>query len=178
MNKEEIMEALKKGNYRIERESDCNCYFDWKIDKNIGLINDGYADECWVGNILYINEVPIAQQIIFEPFEVLIKDISIEDFEENDLDNIINKMHVDDNTINEMHDNREKESLINYIIDNGYTCYIRYLRNFSNEYDCILAKSGAKVEDAEEVTPEIFVEKYLQKDDIMTQYFIGFEFIK
>jgi len=39
-------------------------------------------------------------------------------------------------------------------------------------------KRRVKVKDAEEVTSEIFVEKYLQKDDIVTQYFISFEFIK
>jgi len=182
MKKEDILKALKEGNYEIKRESDCRCYIKWNI-RNGKLECTESGDECWVAKILYIDGKPIIQHVVYEPIEILINDLTIKEFNDmiydNNLDYIIDKMDFETyEEENDAHEAKVKEFLIDYINDHNYSCYIRYPRNFSNEYNCVLAEQEAKVKDAEEVTPEIFVEKYLQKDDIMTQYFIGFEFIK
>jgi len=185
MKKEEILQALKDNNYKIEMESDCGCNIDWKIT-NEELQPEISCDSCWVGNILYINDQAIAEQLAYEEFNVIIDGLSTEEFrimlEENNLEHIIEEMQFDENnTENESHNNKLTESLVDFINENKYLCYIRYPRNFSNEYDCILVDKNANIGDsldnAEEITSEKFANNFLEKGDASTQYYIGFDYI-
>ena len=122
----------------------------------------------------------------YEPMRMINAEITKREFEdmleENELLYILDKMSFDeDKETNYKHEDNLKESLLNYIEENEYTCYIRYPRNFANEYDCILVSKNAEKEDvpedAEEITAEEFAERYLKKDTATTKYCIGFELI-
>jgi len=179
MNK--ILQALKEGNYTIKKESDCRCYFDWYI-KNGELQYDISNDECWVVKVLYVDNEAVAQQSINEPLEVLTDEFNTEEFiemiEANNLYPILNQLSFDNNEANITHNQRMYESLVRFINENSYSCYIKYPRNFNNEYDCILTVQGINIDDAEEVSSEKFAQMYLQEDNEVTQYYKGFEFIK
>lgn len=186
MKKEEILKNLKSGNYNIKLESDCGCCIDWNI--NFGELQpDISSDCCWVGNVLYINDEPIIEQLAYEPLETVKAEMTTREFremlEENNLEYIIDEMQFDeDHTENEAHNNKLAESLKDFITNNKYSCYINYPRNFANEYTCILVDKDADIDDipenARKIDIEEFVEEYLQKDDACTKYYISFMLIK
>jgi len=192
MRRKELLEALKAGEYEIKMESDCGCGIWWDI-KGGELIPEISSDCCWVGNVLYVKdpktgeEVAIAEQLAYEPFNEVDAGMTTEEFramlEENDLEHIIDDMQFDeDNAENEDHNDELERTLVEFIEENEYKCYIRYPRNFYNEYDCILVTKDADEEDipndAEEIDVEKFADKYLREDNAMTKYYIGFELIE
>lgn len=192
MRKEELLEALKAGEYEIKMESDCGCSIWWDI-KGGELIPEISSDCCWVGNVLYVKdpktgeEVAIAEQLAYEPFNEVGAGMTTEEFramlEENDLEHIIDDMQFDEENEDNMdHDKKMEETLVEFIEENEYRCFVRYPRNFANEYDCILVAKDVDdddvPDDAEEITAEEFAEKYLRKDDAATKYYIGFELIE
>lgn len=185
MKKDQLLQALKLGDYKIKMESDCGCQVNWRLTDE-RLEPDIYSDACWVGNILYVNNDIIAEQLAFEEFREVNAGMSTIEFrnilEENDLEHIINEMQFDENdTENSSHEEKLGKTLIDFITDNDYQCYINYPRNFANEYSCILVDKNADIEDipddAEKIDAEEFAEKYLRSDDAVTEYYIGFEFI-
>jgi hypothetical protein len=191
MKKEQVLEALKNGNYEIKMEHECGCAIDWVI-KHGELQPDISSDCCWMGKVLYIKNLetgitePIFENVAYEPMRMINAEITKREFEdmleENELLYILDKMSFDeDKETNYKHEDNLKESLLNYIEENEYTCYIRYPRNFANEYNCILVSKNAEKEDipedAEEITAEEFAERYLKKDTATTKYCIGFELI-
>jgi hypothetical protein len=185
MYTQKLITNLKNGNYKIEMTNECNCSIEWKIVQG-ELQADIDSDNCWIGNVLSIDGELIAEQIAFESLRTIyLENITTEELiellEENNLENIIKEMQFNEELEeNKDHDEKMKESLINFINDNKYTTYIRYPRNFANEYTCILVdKSIEKApEDAEEITAKKFAERYLVKDDAVTEYFKGFDLIK
>lgn len=192
MNKITIIKALKNGKYEIREECECNCNIEWGIEECCGdyiLIPNITSDQCWIGKVLYITdknieEQPIAQNIICYSMESLVNGVDINEIEEI-FDNETNKifsveMGIDEDKDNEDHDNEMKETLLDFIKDNEYKCYIYYPRNFSNEYTCILVDKSFNTDklqvNAEELTHEEWVEKYLKKDDAATKYYTGFKY--
>lgn len=192
MNKNTIIKALRNGEYEIREESECNiewgieeCYGDYVLNPNI------VSDQCWIGKVLYITddkgeEQPIAQNIICYPMESLVnnENIDIDEIEEI-FDNETNKifsveMGIDEECDNESHNDEMKDTLLDFINDNELICYICYPRNFSNEYTCILVDKSFNTDklpaNAEKLTHEEWVKKYLKKNDAATKYYIGFKY--
>jgi hypothetical protein len=191
MTREQLLEALEWGDYKIKMESDCGCGIWWDI-KDGELRPEISTDCCWVGNVLYVTnpetgeDEVIAEQIAFEPFREAGAGMTTEEFrsmlEENELEYIIDDMQFDENnTENEDHNDKLEQTLVEFIEENEFKCYIRYPRNFGNEYNCILVTKDADEEDipddAEEIDAEKFADKYLREDNALTKYYIGFELI-
>ena len=184
MERKQFIELLEKGEYEIKMEKECNCDFNWEI-KGEGLIPNINSDMCWVGKILYMHDAdtgrqePIIQNIAYEALEGLelpdISDIDLQEIiEEYDLDMFFNE----DAEANDEHDRRQYESLVEWLKESDYDFYINPRRGFVNEYDCVLAAKDADVdEDYESVTAEDWAERYLEKGDAVTKYYIGFELI-
>jgi hypothetical protein len=190
MNKDVIIEALKSGNYNIRLDSDCGCNVDWEITNNHGVFElhpDICSDTCWVGTILEVNGVNIAENIAFESIESLVDSISTEEIKEIFFEatgkELADEMGFDENnTKNATHDKNLRESLIEFIVGSEYRCFIRYPRNFGNEYDCILVDKNAAEEDIPDnvssLTPEEMADKFLASSTPVTDYWIGFDFVK
>ena len=178
MNKNTIIKALRNGEYEIREESECNCNIEWGIEEcceDYILIPNITSDQCWIGKVLYITdkdieEQPIAQNIICYPMESLVNGVDINEIEEI-FDNETNKIFseeigIDEDKDNEDHDNEMKETLLDFIKDNEYTC-ILVDKSFNTDKLQV---------NAEELTHEEWVEKYLKKDDAATKYYTGFKY--
>lgn len=191
MKLENLLTNLKAGNYEIKTEYDCGCNGHWKIE-NEELVPDIYSDACWIGNVLYVNDEMIFQNLAHEEIEILDEELLKEvgyQFNlgdwllENDIYDISAEFGFDDETPNPSHEETMRLTLVNLVED--YDCYINYPRNFSNEYTCILVDRDAifdeedkeLLEVSDKVTPEKFAEKYLNKNDAATEYYIGFKLI-
>jgi hypothetical protein len=188
MSVTELIEAIRNGNYEIRHEENCYCRFNWYIATDDGghRLDDGCStDECWIGNILYVNSIEVAQHIHGERLEALVSLVyDNDDFADNaDIWEIIevadrdvyNDLCIGDYGANDEHDRKREESLIEWIKESGYTCYLHYPRNFANEYSYILAEEGSEIgEDWEEVDVEEWAELALRQDDAHTEYFKGF----
>jgi len=150
MKKQDIINALKKGKYEIRREYDCDCRMNWLI-KDGQLYNDYYEDSCWLGNILYVKRVPIAQYIRYEKPESLIDTIAVSDIPDeiwNDM--MISEIRTRGEGINPLHDKKERQSLIDYLtnlVSQGWKMYIDSLRGFANEYILYLVSPGSSLQD-------------------------------
>lgn len=178
MNKLELIEELKKGNYKVELQEDCNCSFDWAINNAGGLDDNCFSDNCWVGNVLTINGDWVGCCNQYENYEGI---ISQEELEENGLENITNDMKVSEDLTNDTHARRRKQALVDFIKENEYICGLEYPRNFANEYTCYLANNYADIDmvcTVNIITPEEFAEKYLaDTNNTCNQYWIGFKFL-
>lgn len=167
--------AIQAGNFEVKHEADCNCGFDWEIVG--GQLRDvGESDYCWVGNILYVAGEGVFQNISGEPLEStgdLDVQAILEDMDRYDILEEVTRL--DEKEESPEHIDREHESLVEWLEESGYDLYIRYPRNFGNEYDCILAAKGREPEeDWEPQTPEQWASEYLRRPDTMTQVFRGF----
>ena len=184
MTREQFIELLAKGEYEIKMEKECACSFNWEI-KGGELIPNIDPDMCWVGKILYMYDAttgrqePIIQNVAYEALEELdlpdMSDIDLQEIiEEYDLDMFFNENTEE----NDEHDRRQYESLVEWLEESDYDFYIDPRRGFENEYDCVLASKDADVdEDYESVTAEDWAERYLEKNNAATKYYIGFELI-
>jgi len=180
MDKNQLLEALKMGNYEIKLDCNCGCDISWHIDN--GMLNlDVSGDDCWIANILCINDVIIAEFPAHGYFESVDAGMSTDELnkmlEDNGIEHIISDMCPSGCLENLEHIDRVTKELISFIKDNGYYCYIRYPRDFANEYVCILAEKDINVEDAEEIDADEFTFRYLRQDDGTTKYYIGFSYI-
>jgi len=53
MNKQQVLNKIKKGEYKITYEEACDCSFDWRLHHGtLECHEEGY--ECWTGHVLYI----------------------------------------------------------------------------------------------------------------------------
>ncbi len=196
LSKEQIITALRAGDYSINFESDCSCSIVWEIeqlkqdyDTYFGLQPDIVSDCCWIGKVLSITingeSEAIAENIAYEPLNSLVKNISYEEIEEI-FDEVTGKslsqeMMFDENRGNPDHEKRLKESLIDFINENEYKCYIHYPRNFGNEYTCILTEKDVpqdKTHKFDNITAEEFADMKLKKEDVLTKYYRSFDFIE
>jgi hypothetical protein len=171
MNKKEIIAALEAGEYAIKCESHCGCSHGWANDGG-ELRYNGNADECWVGNILYVGAQAIAENIQFDGRRTLVKDLDADDIPED----IWEEMYIGEEEENEDHSARMRESLIDWIWAKAYVCYRKDGR-FANEYTLLLASpESLGNEDYDDIlTPEEFVEDYYRYPDPVTQSYVGVE---
>jgi len=173
---EDFRSAIQAGNYEVRHEAECGCGFDWEI---VGgqLRDTGESDYCWVGNILYVDGEPVLQNIAGEQPLESTGDLDVQAIlEDMDRYDILEEVtRLDEKEESQEHLDREHESLVEWLEESGYDLYIRYPRNFANEYDCILAPKGQEPEeDWEPQTPEQWASEYLRRPDTVTQVFRGF----
>jgi len=185
----DLIAFIRMDKYEIRKEFECNCSFDWYI-KN-GQLHDGCdPDGCWVGNILYVNGKPIAQDIQGESIEALVELTGYEDtvypkdwdlfaILEDLVPGIINDLCIPDSEDNSAHDERIMDSLIEWLKDSKFDFYVNPERGFANEYTCVLANKGVEVgDDLEDVTAEEWAERYLYRGDPITHAYVYFAYIE
>lgn len=74
MNKNEILEKIKKGEYRIEADGSCDCAIDISADGKL----DFTGNECWKSNKLWVGKEIIAEYVQFEGFKFFVEEIEEE----------------------------------------------------------------------------------------------------
>jgi len=183
MEKQDFLSLIKEGKYEIKSESECGCGFSWAI-QNGELTPNVDGDMCWFGRVLYMLDsktglrVPIIQNIAFESLEA----VDVKDITDLELREVIEGYHLDmffdENTeTNDDHERRELNSLVEWLEESEYDFYIDPRRGFANEYDCVLAQKGSAVDGMESVAAQDWAERYLEKGDAATKYFVGFNLI-
>lgn len=191
MKTKEIIKQIEKGNYKIETRSECGCSINYSIQGD-ELVCDENVDCCWIGYILVIAGVDIAQHIYGESFEWLVDvDEDTEGFEDIE-DQIRDEMSVGDfsfggfsfdmGTVPE-HEDRKEKALIEFLNEKeieGFKLMRDNARGFSNEYICILVSPQSHDEISEEwdeLTPEEWASEYLYDGDAATQAYNSFQLI-
>lgn len=126
MTKEQFIEEIKKGNYKIEQECYCHCDFEWEIDED-GQIEEKtkrYDELCWVSKTLIVNGVDIfSATTSYAPtadhagFNTLMALDEIEELSAAELENFLSDLYVDDDDYEENaeHFARRKESLREFL---------------------------------------------------------------
>ena len=192
LNKNEIITALKNGNYSIKYDYDCNCQMNLEISKQGILKNNYNTDNCWDGHILYINDMPIAQWIRYEKPEIITDCITVDDIPDEIWDKICDEMRISDiklrgEGVNPEHDKKVRESLTDFLTDlveQGWKLYKDNLRGFANEYILYLISpksslqdpdSGEKIniERLKKIGIKEFADNYLWEGDPLTESYVS-----
>ena len=188
MSVSNLIGFIRAGKWEIKMEGDCYCQFDWQVQGG-RFIETTESDECWIGNVLYINGIAAAQEIQGEAREQLVDLFGYDDTffpEEWDLFDILNDMNseivdelrISDAEINEEHREKQEKALVEWLKESGYDLYINPERGFGNEYTCILAVKDVEVDESlESVTPEDWAERYLYIGDAATTAYVSFALI-
>lgn len=178
-----IIEALEKGNWRIESESGCGCYINWELDST-GLHPYTNSDACWIGNFLWVTvdgkELVLVENIQFEEMKNLGHGILplLENHQIENADKILKELKVGDFEENKKHEEKLKRTLKDFIEGNEYKTAVYYPRGFANEYTTILYEEGTELDDEyEEIEVDEFVDLYLNKGDAVTEVYSSFVFI-
>ena len=182
---ENILENYKKaiidGKYRIEIGSSCMCTHDWTLIGDNRLDYTASGDDCWVCSEMQIDNNTVILRNQYDSMDAwaykpLSPDqhqaqLALIDWIYDEMPEIATEMDGDD-IDNDIHNDRKRDALIDFIIDNGYGCRIDHPRDFANEYTCVLIEGGqATQEDA-----EAWADSYLANGDDATKMYIGFSF--
>ena len=181
MDKKEIIKAIEDGNYKIEHAENCNCCFDWRISAD-GIEDGCDGNECWEGNILYVDSEMIAESIRNNGRNMLVSEISADDIPEE----IWDKMRISDmvnqgeSPNNDTHEANRRDSLIEWLetlIVDGYRLMRDNERGFANEFTVVLVSPDADADaigdDWDELTAEEWADQYLYRGDAATQDYSG-----
>ena len=201
LNKRKVKEILEnEEKIRIVRVEECGCVLDhWDIYDG-KLENDYHPDTCYVERQAYYDDILLGHQDYEFGFEF---DVEF-DFDDDDEDGLIDeikeilteKTYVSDHERNYLHEEKEEESLIEFLKEKekeGYELIIYYPRGFANEYTCMLVGNSEEAQEEFEkikqyceanpnpdyyyASPEQWAEAYLMKDDALTEYSIYFRII-
>lgn len=180
ITEKEFRRAIKAGEYEVKVESWCDsCSFDWYININDELENDGGCGDSEVYCALYVRGEKIADYSPNLEWNDYIDGLNAHEIlldieSENPNIDVIGEMTLspDEQKTNEGYNEREKESLIDWLKTEEYKTAIHYPRNFGNEYECVLVEPGAKFpgfdplkEDWYFVDPEEWANMYIQGND-------------
>ncbi|WP_054692487.1 hypothetical protein [Syntrophomonas palmitatica] len=188
MSINDLIDFIRAGKWEINLESECYCQFDWRIEDS-RLIETTQSDECWIGNVLYINDEAVAQEIQGEAQEQLIElcdyddtvypdDWDLFDILQDLNPEILDELRLSNEAINEEHRERQYKALVKWLSESGYDLYINPERGFSNEYTCILAAKDTEVDaNLEPVTAKEWAGRYLNIGDAATTAYVGFALI-
>ena len=193
--KEKILKNLESGNYRIEYRESCNCQFNWQL-QNGKLDCEVENIDCCNYNVLvmpdlagqsYVHkdgvlatydalgglDVRLRGQATLANFEAAENEITAAIYNSDVLTEISRGIESPA-ACNNLHHKRMQASLANWIEDNRYQVYVRYPREFSNEYECMLVVIPEEYQydtlhvptDWDAKSPHEWAEMYLPAHDI------------
>lgn len=178
VDRTEIINKIEVGEYKIEHAEDCSCCISWEINANGELVEDIDSDCCWEGNILYVGDEAIAQNIRYEGSEVLVDGIDRDDIPEEIWDGMRmgEMLERGESPYCDTHEADRREALIDWLVESNYILDRDDDRGFANEYIMIL-REVAEGETAPEITrekAEKWADQFLYRGDAATEAFNGF----
>jgi hypothetical protein len=178
MTRQDIITALEAGDYRIEHAEDCCCSFDWDIDGDT-ITDNCNSNECWEGNVLYVDDEMIAESIRYGESRTLTDLIDGDDIPDEiwDAMRMSDMVQQGDSTNTDTHDRIRRDTLVDWlawlVTDNGYRLMRDNDRGFANEYTVILVSPDADPDDIGDdwdiLTPEQWADDYLYNGDAATE---------
>lgn len=143
-------------NYKIRRESECNCFVS-DITEDQGVVMD-CNDTCWQSNVLAINGEDVLEYVQFEGFKTLNDALILDRIPEDALDD----MRIGELQENPDHDDDAMSAkILDYLegLPEGTRFFRDNERNFANEYCSIIVTPDADNDDIDEDWDEIDAEQ-------------------
>lgn len=195
MNIKELSKHIRKGNYELKIECECDTGCNWRLVNNMGkdrlvcVISN--SKECWTDRCLYVDGQFIAYQTYFT--------LNVSDgagVTLDELQSILKKYPKFKNELCKIPEkfkncqvmmvSNKKITLIEYLKtlhEERHILFIDLERNFANEYTCIIVAASAKENDIPENAYEVDIETwttyYLHAHELGdVEYCIKFRYIK
>jgi hypothetical protein len=177
MNANEILEKIEKGEYSIEYIENCGCNFYWHITRDGRLDDDADGNDCWTSNALYVDGELIAEYVRFDGWKVYVDELDIDDLPLEVINTMVMRDYVEQGEIvNDEHNNRARETLIDFLMEGNYELGRDDERGFANEYTMTLKPVASPIEVTREEA-EQWADDYLYNGDAVTEAFVGFELL-